>query len=311
MSVRTIAELRPEARAVVESYLADVREAVRGVDADCAEDVIADVSSDVLARLTRLASGADACAAVRAVGDPCTFGEAPSASREDFGAAPAAARGSGRVLGMPYDLRVPTAERVARSWWNPQDTRVFVPRLFGLGWSVNFGRVAVLARLIEPDAQDEPFCSTPESAFRAALAVPVSIVVVMLVSFLVARGALGTAVVSHWDALGRPDETMPTATAFGWLMAVAALSSAWAVRAQVSGSSPLSRGASAGFAAFMSALSGAIWTLTLVTELTPVRGAWLPPVFILGGLLVPFGVMLSLARAGRAVEIARDTARQS
>lgn len=49
----------------------------------------------------------------------------------------------GRLAGfIPYDFRPPTVERVKDAWWNPDEPRIFTDRVFGVGWSVNLGRVA-------------------------------------------------------------------------------------------------------------------------------------------------------------------------
>ena len=51
----------------------------------------------------------------------------------------------GRIAGLiPYDLRPPRVERITRAWWNPEDERVFTSQAFGIGWSVNLGRLAGL-----------------------------------------------------------------------------------------------------------------------------------------------------------------------
>lgn len=51
----------------------------------------------------------------------------------------------GEVLGfVPYDFRVPTVERARSRWWNPTDDRLFVPAVFGVGWTVNLARVPKL-----------------------------------------------------------------------------------------------------------------------------------------------------------------------
>ena len=52
----------------------------------------------------------------------------------------------GHVLGVPYDLRRPTWRRVQESWWAPQDPRLVTPRVFGVGWSLNLGRIAALVK---------------------------------------------------------------------------------------------------------------------------------------------------------------------
>jgi Family of unknown function (DUF5808) len=53
----------------------------------------------------------------------------------------------GTVAGfVPYDLRPPTARRFRERWWAPDDERVVVPQPFGVGWTVNAGRVVALVR---------------------------------------------------------------------------------------------------------------------------------------------------------------------
>ncbi|HEX7105786.1 MAG TPA: DUF5808 domain-containing protein [Acidothermaceae bacterium] len=42
---------------------------------------------------------------------------------------------------IPYDFRTPSPKRVKRSLWAPDDPHLFVPRAFGVGWSVNFANV--------------------------------------------------------------------------------------------------------------------------------------------------------------------------
>ena len=51
----------------------------------------------------------------------------------------------GELLGIPYDFRKPTADKLKRSYWSPDDRRVIKPRAFGLGWDVNIGRLWRLA----------------------------------------------------------------------------------------------------------------------------------------------------------------------
>jgi hypothetical protein len=51
----------------------------------------------------------------------------------------------GEVAGfVPYDFRVPTLERARSRWWNTDDDRLFVPQVFGVGWTVNLARLAGL-----------------------------------------------------------------------------------------------------------------------------------------------------------------------
>lgn len=47
----------------------------------------------------------------------------------------------GRIGLVPYDLRPPTLSRVRDALWRPDDPRVVVPQPFGVGWSLNLGRI--------------------------------------------------------------------------------------------------------------------------------------------------------------------------
>lgn len=49
---------------------------------------------------------------------------------------------SKKLLGMPYDVRRPTLERARSRMWNPDDRRMFPPKAFGWGWTINFYWVA-------------------------------------------------------------------------------------------------------------------------------------------------------------------------
>lgn len=49
----------------------------------------------------------------------------------------------GQVLGVPYDFRRPTLERIREAYWNPDDPRIFTNRVLGIGWAVN---LPILAR---------------------------------------------------------------------------------------------------------------------------------------------------------------------
>ena len=49
---------------------------------------------------------------------------------------------------VPYDFRMPTLERARSRWWNTDDDRLFVPQVFGVGWTLNLARLAKLAHLV-------------------------------------------------------------------------------------------------------------------------------------------------------------------
>ncbi|TML71766.1 MAG: hypothetical protein E6G13_06585 [Actinobacteria bacterium] len=57
-------------------------------------------------------------------------------------------RTHGELVGfIPYDFRMPTLERAKKRTWNPRSSRILTPTTFGVGWSVNLGRLARLAHL--------------------------------------------------------------------------------------------------------------------------------------------------------------------
>ena len=47
---------------------------------------------------------------------------------------------------VPYELRVPTLDRAKERLWNPDAERVMGPRVFGVGWTVNLGKVVSVVR---------------------------------------------------------------------------------------------------------------------------------------------------------------------
>jgi uncharacterized membrane protein len=48
---------------------------------------------------------------------------------------------TGKFLGVPYDWRRPTVARVKKRWWNPNDPRLFTPKVLGWGYDVNLARL--------------------------------------------------------------------------------------------------------------------------------------------------------------------------
>ena len=55
--------------------------------------------------------------------------------------------GFGTVAGViPYDFRPPTLNRIRQSVWAPDDRLVIKPHAFGVGWTLNLGRLVHLLR---------------------------------------------------------------------------------------------------------------------------------------------------------------------
>jgi hypothetical protein len=47
---------------------------------------------------------------------------------------------------VPYDFRRPTLARANERMWNPESSTIIGPRVFGVGWTVNVGRLFALGR---------------------------------------------------------------------------------------------------------------------------------------------------------------------
>ncbi len=50
-------------------------------------------------------------------------------------------RRTGRFLGLPYDWRRPSKARIKNRAWDPANPRLFVPKAYGWGYSINFARL--------------------------------------------------------------------------------------------------------------------------------------------------------------------------
>jgi hypothetical protein len=60
---------------------------------------------------------------------------------------PAEEREWNGVLGfVPYDFRIPTVARIKQRMWDPEGAHLLSPRVFGVGWTLNLGRLVELVR---------------------------------------------------------------------------------------------------------------------------------------------------------------------
>ena len=288
--ITTLADLSPEARAIVEDYLAGVAPTI---DAEFREVVLCDLRAWLAEHLNADDTAGQARELVERAGpvdDPAPGPDAP---------------GRGFFAGVPFDVRPPTAERVLRTMWAPTDPRLFLPRSLGLGWDLTFGALAVRLGLIEPDAEDVPFASVPESAFRAALALPAALTVATVVHYAVRGPGLPAHLPSHFDAAGRPDRWVPKAVAAATDMALAVLPTAYAAWSVGTRRPVAGRVAALALAAATSSTAAALTVSRSAT--TDGRGRpWVGPL-ALASILGPVGgTLLGLARAGRRAELRRD-----
>jgi len=57
---------------------------------------------------------------------------------------------TGKFLGIPYDFRLPSIKIIKQRCWNSKDPRIFTPRVFGWGWSINFYQILKKIKIIKP-----------------------------------------------------------------------------------------------------------------------------------------------------------------
>lgn len=69
------------------------------------------------------------------------------AIREEMNKPEAERTGHGAVGGVvPYDFRPPTMARLKAALWNPDDERLIMPHPWGVGWTINMGRLLRVLR---------------------------------------------------------------------------------------------------------------------------------------------------------------------
>ena len=76
-----------------------------------------------------------------------TFGLAVAAVVKERRTPPEERTWHGSVAGfVPYDFRMPTLARFRERMWDPEGEHFVNPRVFGVGWTVNAGKVVKLVR---------------------------------------------------------------------------------------------------------------------------------------------------------------------
>lgn len=65
-------------------------------------------------------------------------------------------KGTGELLGIPYDVRKPTVTRANSRLWNADDPRMFPPKSFGWGWTVNAYWLVHLGKYFRRDRSQPP-----------------------------------------------------------------------------------------------------------------------------------------------------------
>lgn len=307
---KRISGLTPEAADLVEKYFARVHGALLVAAVGECEEALEDLRDHIVEELA--ASGgtpSDAQRMLADLGSP----ESLAAEYSDVSADDAPSRLSdvdsvrlhGRMLGMPYELRVPSSDRIASRWWDPLNPRIFVPRVFGLGWDINFGALAVKLHLVNPDDEDEPFATVPPRVISATLAVPTLMAAALVVIIASSWAGLPALLPAHWNIAGQADQFWNRGLALSFLAVMSLVPLLIAGSVHVRKRPALNRVAASAFATLFCtlALSQMLQTLQYVRG---DRGSALTFVGLAAGLLLPFVMLVSVSRVGRAAEQRRD-----
>lgn len=306
-----MAGLTPEAAALVETYFSRVHGALLVAAAGECEETVEDLRAHVLEELQGSAgTAADVTRVLSELGPP----EALAAECVDatMGGRPVALEPAedhsklhGSVFGVPYELRPPTAARVVALWWNPLDPHVFVPTMFGLGWTVNFGSIAVRLGIVRPDDEDVPFAAVPKRYVAIALVLPVLVAGFLGTLIAVYQAALPAQVVTHWGITGAPDQFGSKESALFFpvvmtLMGLALIGVTW-IRTRT----PLLRVGAGALTTWLGAISVADYAQRVATA-HGATGAWILLPGIALSFLLTFGLLVTLSRIGHAAEVRRD-----
>ena len=73
---------------------------------------------------------------------------------------------------IPYDFRLPTIEKFRESYWNLDNSQIFTPEVFGIGWAINFHALLEKLRVIGQDNFTEEDFLMPTQAMKDLLAQP-------------------------------------------------------------------------------------------------------------------------------------------
>jgi len=233
--------------------------------------------------------------------------DAGCCGRRDAGpcAANHARRMHGRLLGVPYDLRPPSLSREAGGWWDPLDRHMLVPKSWGVGWSVNFGALAVRTGIVRPDDEDEPFGEVSPHAVTATLAAPVAVLVLFGALAAASWRRLPATIPTRWTFAGEVTRTGSRDANLVGLSALAAVPCIGAAIVHARRRPALERvGASA---ESLLLATSALGVLAQTVHTTRGRaGVWPLRVGRVASVALPFALLVRMSRLGRAAEQRRD-----
>ncbi len=302
--------LTPEAAALVETYFSRVHGALLVAAAGECEETVEDLRTHVLEELQGSAgTAADVTRVLSELGPPETLA-AECADATTTGrpvvleSAEDRSKLHGRVFGVPYELRPPTAARVVALWWNPLEPHVFVPTMFGLGWTINFGSIAVRLGIVRPDDEDVPFAAVPQRYVAIALVLPLLVAGVLGALIALYQAALPAQVVTHWGITGA-DQFGSKESALFFPVVMTLLGLALVAATWVRTRTPLLQVGAGALATWLGVISVADYAQRVATA-QGATGTWILLPGIALSFLLTFALLVTLSRIGHAAEVRRD-----
>jgi hypothetical protein len=302
--------LRPDAAAVIDQYFERYRLATIAAGSSPDDDTVADLRAHVTDRVGSAGGPGDAARVLSELGTPEALAAEVAAATPETDAE----RGSGghggtpshgRLFGVPYDLRLPSSAREASRWWNPLDRRVPVPKAWGVGWSINFGAIAVRTGVVRPDDEDVPFGAVPAPTVAATLAAPFAVLAAFGALGAVSWSRLPATVPTKWNLSGEVTEHGSRGSTLFGLSALAAAPCALAADIHLRGRPALDRVGASAESLLLATTSLAVLTQTVHT--TRGRGGvWPLWVGRAASVALPFALLVGVSRIGRAAEQRHD-----
>ena len=201
-----------------------------------------------------------------------------------------------RLLGLPIETRGLVSAEVRSRTWNPANPRLVVPRLFGVGWTLNLGALAVKLRLIRPDdATSDVIEQVPERAVRTAQLVPLLVAGATAAAAALTWGRLPDRVATGFDLVGRQNRTGPKGSVNGSVL-LGVVPALWAARNRGPSEERLVRAANA---TTLASASASVVAASILSSRHP-RGRWglLVPAALADGVAASLGVVVLTLLAG-------------
>ncbi|MGV8977168.1 MAG: DUF5808 domain-containing protein [Cellulomonas sp.] len=292
--------------AAIDQYFTRFERAVRDAGAHVDEDTVAELRAHVVDHVGGAGTLADVTRVLAELGTPQGLaGEVGEAGPQRDGAARTGTWSHGRLLGIPYDLRAPSSAREASRWWDPLDRRVLVPKSWGLGWSVNFGALAVRTGAVQPDDEDVPFGAVPPRTVVATLAAPVAAAAAVAALAAVTWRGLPRSVPTKWGLSGEVTKHGRRGPTVLGLVGLAAVPTAVAASIHSRQNPALDRVAASAESLLLATTALSVLAQTVHTARGR-SGVWPLWVGRAASVALPFVLLVGVSRVGRTAEQHHD-----